>query len=127
MGRGVARNALAVATWVFAAATLIQVFLAGLGVFRSPADFEVHRSFGYLLELAILLLGALAAALRVGRRIVSLAILIFALFLLQSILVSFRASAPAIAALHPVNGFLIVFAAILLARETWRLGGVTEQ
>jgi hypothetical protein len=127
MRRGLARNVLAIAAWAFVAAVVIQVFLAGLGVFRSPADFDLHRNFGYALELAILLIGALAAVLRVGRRIVGLTILIFVLFLLQSVLVNLRESYPVVAALHPVNGFVILLSAILLARETWRLGGFSER
>ena len=127
MRRGLARNVLAIAAWGFVAAVFIQVFLAGLGVFRSPADFDLHRNFGYGLELAILIIGALAAVLRVGRRIIGLALLIFVLFLLQSVFVNLRTSLPVVAALHPVNGFVILLSAILLARETWRLGGLTEQ
>jgi hypothetical protein len=36
-------------------------------------------------------------------------------------------SAPDIAALHPVNGLLILLAAILQARESWRLAGLSEE
>ncbi|MEO6351023.1 MAG: DUF6220 domain-containing protein [Candidatus Limnocylindrales bacterium] len=126
MRRGLARNALAIATWAFVAAVFVQVFLAGLGVFRSPTDFELHRNFGYGLEIIVLILGGVAAVLRVGKRIIGLALLIFALFLLQSILINFRTDLPMVAAFHPVNGFLILLASILLARETWRLGGLTE-
>jgi hypothetical protein len=45
----------------------------------------------------------------------------FVLFILQSVLVAQRPTAPLIAALHPVNGFLILFLAIVLARESWML------
>ena len=127
MRRGLARNVLAVATWGFVAAVFVQVFLAGLGVFRSPADFELHRNFGFLLEAVVLAIGALAAILRAGRFIVVLALVTFALFLGQSVLITFRTSTPELAALHPVNGFLILLTSILLARQTWPLGGFSEQ
>jgi hypothetical protein len=32
-----------------------------------------------------------------------------------------RTSNPAIAALHPVNGFLILLVALVLARESWAM------
>jgi hypothetical protein len=120
-----ARNILAFAAWLLVAGTLAQVFLAGLGVFRDPADFETHRSFGYLLGLLALGLLILALAVRAPRSVVALAGLIFAGFVLQSVLVAFRASAPVLAALHPLNGFLIVLLAIAFARSTWRLAGRT--
>jgi cytochrome b561 len=44
---------------------------------------------------------------------------IFGLFLLQSVFVNLRATAPEVAALHPVNGFLITLLAIVLARDAW--------
>lgn len=42
-----ARAACVVVAWVFVACLLVQVFLAGLGVFSNPADFITHREFGY--------------------------------------------------------------------------------
>jgi hypothetical protein len=48
-----------------------------------------------------------------------LAATIFGLFLLQSVFVGLRADAPEVAALHPVNGFLITILAIVLARDAW--------
>ena len=44
----------------------------------------------------------------------------FGQFILQSVLVLQRDSVPAIAALHPVNGFLILLIAIWLATDAWR-------
>ena len=120
-----ARNILAFAAWLLVAGTLAQVFLAGLGVFRDPADFETHRSFGYLLGLLSLGLLILALAVRAPRSVLAMAGLILAAFVLQSVLVAFRASAPVLAALHPLNGFLIVLLAIAFARSTWRLAGRT--
>jgi uncharacterized protein DUF6220 len=104
------------ASWLLVAGLVGQVFLAGLGVFDSPDRFELHASFGFTLMALplIMLLSALAGG--VGRRFVGLAGLMFGLFFLQSILVSLRGEAPAIAALHPLNGFLILFVSILVAR-----------
>jgi hypothetical protein len=54
-----------------------------------------------------------------GRRLALQAALEFVLFILQSVFVAVRTSAPAVAALHPVNGFLILLIALLIARESW--------
>ena len=96
-----------------------QVFLAGLGVFDSPARFATHRDFGYTLELLPLLLIVVGLIGRVPRRQVGLAVVILLLFFLQSVFVQLRADQPTIAALHPVNGFVITLLAIVLARWAW--------
>ena len=113
-----------VVAWLLVAGLLVQVFLAGLGVFRGAASFATHRDFGYTLELLpiILLVTGLIAGL--GRRSALMASGIFGLFLLQSVFVGLRESAPELAALHPVNGFLILLLSILLARDAWMARGL---
>jgi hypothetical protein len=115
--RTVGRIMFAVASWLLVAGLVVQVFLAGQGVFDSPDRFELHASFGYtLMALPLfMLLSGLAGA--VGRRLIGLSGLMFGLFFLQSILVSLRGQATAIAALHPLNGFLILFVSIAVARS----------
>ena len=98
---------------------VLQVFLAGLGVFDDPTFFLTHRDTGYTLELVALVVLVTAATARAGRSQVGLSALVFGLFLLQSVFVAVRASAPAVASLHPVNGFLILFVAIVIARRAW--------
>ena len=117
--RSVARSAHVVVAWVLVAGLLIQIFLAGLGVFRGPESFLTHRDFGYTLELLPLILLVLGLIAGLGRRAALLAAGIFGLFLLQSVFVGIRTSAPEVAALHPVNGFLITFLSIVLARDAW--------
>jgi hypothetical protein len=101
------------------AGVVIQVFLAGLGVFDSPAQFDTHRNWGYLLELFPILLLIAGLVGGMGRRLAILAVTEFVLFILQSVFIAFRESTPAIAALHPVNGFLILLLAIVIARDSW--------
>jgi len=103
--------------WLFVACVVVQVFLAGLGVFDNPTQFVTHREFGYLFGWLVFVLLALAIAGRMGRRIIGLSALLIVLFILQSVFVAFRTSQPALAALHPVNGFLIGLVGIVLARE----------
>lgn len=106
--------------WLFAAGVVVQLFLAGLGVFDDPAWFITHREFGYTFGWLTLVLLVVALVGRMGRRLVGGSALLLALFALQSILVAFRGSVPAVAALHPVNGFAILYLAFALARASRR-------
>ena len=110
----------AITASVLVAGLVVQVFLAGLGVFDDPTFFLTHRDTGYLLELVALVVLIVAALARQGRAQVGRAALVFGLFLLQSVFVALRESAPAVAALHPVNGFLILLLSIVIARDAWR-------
>jgi len=119
--RSIARTLHTVVAVLFVVGLIAQVWLAGRGVFESPTMFDTHRSLGYTLSLftiALLVLGLLGG---MGRRPAILAVVIFVLFILQLIFVVMRDSQPAVAALHPVNGFLILFLAIVLARDSWMM------
>jgi len=118
--RSIARLIHAGLAVLFPVGLAVQIFLAGLGVFDGPQAFATHRDVGYMLQAVPFLLAIVGVIGRVPRRLTGLAILIFALFFVQSILVSVRADAPSIAALHPVNGFLITILALVLARDAWR-------
>jgi hypothetical protein len=109
-------------SWLLVAGLVVQIFLAGLGVFDSPERFEVHSTFGFTLQVLplIMLLSGLAGGL--GRRLVGLAGLTFGLFFLQSLFIGLRGQAPMIAALHPLNGFLILFVSIAVARGSLTRG-----
>jgi Family of unknown function (DUF6220) len=121
MIRSYARAAQPWVAWLFVACVVVQVFLAGLGVFDSPSGFVTHREFGYLFGWLVPVLLVLAIAGRMGRRIIGLSVLLIVLFTLQSVFVQLRTSQPALAALHPVNGFLIGLVGIVLARDGRRL------
>lgn len=116
--RPIARTVHTVVAWVFVAALVIQVWLAGRGVFESPSVFATHRDVGYTLSIFTILLFVLGLVGGMGRRVAILAAAIFVLFIMQSVFVVMRDSTPAVAALHPVNGFLILFLAIVLARDS---------
>jgi hypothetical protein len=119
--RPIARNLHAAIAWLLVAVLVIQVWLAGRGVFESPGVFATHRDVGYaigIFPIVLLVLGVLGG---MGRRVAIMAAVIFGLAILQSVFVVMRTSSPAIAALHPVNGFLILLVAIVLARESWTL------
>jgi uncharacterized protein DUF6220 len=119
MVRSVGRRALPIVAGAFVVGCLLQVFLAGLGVFDNPATFLTHANFGYLLGYVTLAILILALIAREPRRIVGLAILLLVQFTLQSVFVAVRVDYPQVAALHPVNGFLILIVGILVARWSW--------
>ncbi len=119
MVRTFGRRALPIVASAFVVGCLLQVFLAGLGVFDNPATFLTHANFGYLLGYVTLAMLVLALVAREPRRIVGLAILLLVQFTLQSVFVAVRVDYPQVAALHPVNGFLILFVGIVLARWSW--------
>ena len=123
--RRVARGGLSVAArlarvfYVFlssalAAGLLVQVFFAGMGAFG--ADWSYHVTLVHFLEPLPLLMvptafvGRLPWALRVLP--MGIVVLIGAQFVLA------HAAAPA-AALHPVNGFLILLASLFIVRRAW--------
>jgi hypothetical protein len=121
--RSIARTAHLVVAWLLVAGLAVQIFLAGLGVFKGADSFATHRDFGFMLELLPLVLLVLGLIGGLGRRTAILAAAIFGLFLLQSVFVSVRSSNPEVAALHPVNGFLIALLSIVLARSAWLARG----
>jgi len=116
MPRTGAYSALAVVAWLLVACLLVQVFLAGMGVFDGPERFETHRDFGYLFGWLTLVMLIIAAAGRLGRLLIGLSALTLVQFFLQSIFILFREDQPAIAALHPVNGVLLLVVTIAIAR-----------
>ena len=97
-----------------AAGVLIQVFFAGMGAFG--ADWSYHVNLAHFLGFLPLLMvpaafvGRLPWALRLLP--LGIVILIGAQFALA------HAVVPA-AALHPVNGFLILLMSLFIARRAW--------
>ena len=86
---------------LWAAAVVLQVFFAGLGIFGA-ASYDTHKTFGNILHAlsAILLVLAIIGP-RTGRDI-GMAAGLVVLLTIQIGLVSFRDDAPGLAALHPV-------------------------
>ncbi len=107
---------------LFVAGAVLQFFLAGLGVFGTGAAFEVHATVGTILAFASIVLLALAGVLTLSgslaRRSAGLAALLVVLLVVQYSLVElFSEAVPALAALHPVNGLLVLGVALSLALE----------
>ena len=121
MSRSIARTALPIASGAFVACAVIQVFLAGLGVFDDPHSFITHRDFGYAFGWLTLVVLILALVGRSTRRITGLAALLLVQFALQSVFIAVRADLPAVAALHPLNGFALLGVAVVLTRQSWQV------
>jgi hypothetical protein len=107
--------------WLYVAGILVQVFLAGIGMFGAERDFEPHIGLGWLLHLVPILLLIVAAIARVGSRLIwwNVALLLVQFF--QPILPSQRAGAPWAAALHPVLALIIFWLALTIGLMAWRL------
>ena len=116
MSRSIARLALPFAAGAFVACAVVQVFLAGLGVFDDPRAFITHRDFGYLFGWLTLVVLVLALVGREPRLITGLAVLLLVQFALQSVFVALRQSMPVVAALHPLNGFALLAVAVVVVR-----------
>jgi mercuric ion transport protein len=97
-----------------AAGLLFQVFFAGMGTFG--ADWSYHVTLVHFLEPLPLLMVPVAFVGRLSwvLRILPLGIV----FLIGAQYALAHAAVPA-AALHPVNGFLILLTSLFIARRAW--------
>ena len=98
----------------FVAGILIQVFFAGMGAFG--ADWSYHLTFVHLLEPVPLLMVPVAF---VGRLPWGLRLLPLSLVFLIGVQYAFANVTVPAAALHPVNGFLILLTSLFIARRAW--------
>jgi uncharacterized protein DUF6220 len=110
-----ARVVYLLAAWLFVICVLVQLFLAGLGVFAGAQNFVAHREFAYLFGWLSVVMVVAGLVGRMPRRMILLALLLVGLMALQSVFIAFRTERPEIAALHPVNGALILLLGLWLA------------
>jgi hypothetical protein len=100
-----------------AAGVLLQVLFAGMGAFG--ADWTYHMTLAHFLGLLPLLMVPVAF---VGRLPWALRLLPLGLvFLIGAQYALAHAAVPA-AALHPVNGFLILLTSLFIVRLSWAAG-----
>jgi hypothetical protein len=108
---------------LFVAAIVVQVFLAGTAIANlgGSGDFATHRVFGYTgIGIVWLILLVTAIAARRTRTELGFVLLILVLYIVQTVLPNFKSSAPAVAALHPVNALLLFGVAAWYARRAWQ-------
>jgi hypothetical protein len=114
----IARWAHVASAWLFAAGVLLQGYLAGAALtqFGGTGDFDAHISIGYsLMGILALAVPILAIVGRFPRAHVGWSALLLVLYIVQTALPAARGSAPAIAALHPVNAMILLVLSVVVA------------
>ena len=107
--------------WIYVAAILFQVFLAGIGLFGAAKDFEPHAGLGWILHLVPVLLLIVAAVARVGSSLLRWTAALLVVQFVQPILATLRNDAPVAAAFHPVLALVIFWLALTIGLKAWRL------
>jgi hypothetical protein len=120
------RLGFAAAAWLFVVAIVIQVFLAGAGLFKLT-DFTPHGYLGWLLPLGPLVLIIIGIVAGVGRRTLLLTIALLVLTAIQPELAAARHENPVLAAFHPVNALLVFWLAWTVARRGTDLVRVADR
>ena len=113
---------------LFVVGVVVQVFLAGVGLFGA-GDMAGHVDFGYLLSAVPLLPLVLAWPARAGRRTAALCAGLLVATQIQTFLPLLRDDAPLVAALHPVNALLMFGLGLMVARRGLalaRMSGETQ-
>jgi mercuric ion transport protein len=108
------RAIFAIVAWAFLGLVVVQVFLAGIGLFGA-GSISLHREFGYLVSLVPLALLIAAALARAGARLTGLVAVLTVITFVQTSLPYFRDDVPYIAALHPVNALAIAWIGLVVA------------
>jgi len=117
------RVAYLVVAWLFIASLLVQVFLAGLSLFVSALNWDIHIAFGHSVPgLFALLMVIFALWGRLPRATILLTVLLFILVIAQTeVFAAIRADVRLVAALHPVNALILFALGVGLARRAWAL------
>jgi hypothetical protein len=111
-----ARYAYVGLAWLFVVGVVVQVFLAGLGVFSTdPRDIALHVNLGWVLHLWPVLILISATVGRVGRPTLLWVGALVATVLVQPFLPGLASTSEILAALHLVNALLIFWIAVKLA------------
>jgi hypothetical protein len=120
------RYLFAAAAVLFVVGVVVQVFLAGVGLFGA-GDMAGHVDFGYLLSVVPLLPLLLAWPARAGGRTAALCAGLLVATQVQTFLPLLRDDAPLVAALHPVNALLVFGLGLILARRGLALARMSSE
>jgi hypothetical protein len=96
---------------LIAVAIVVQVFLAGVGVFGANS-FDAHESFGWMIHSAAILLFILALIGPRTRRAIGVSFGLLVLMTVQIELVGARDDEPYVAAFHPVLALFVLGLAV---------------
>jgi hypothetical protein len=118
--RQVATTIVRYGAMLFGTAVIVQIYLAGSGIFaakgpvKDASSLDPHRTLGNILAvLALLLLIAVIVA-RPSRRVVITVIVLFVLTGIEGLLAMAGNGAPYVGALHPVIAVVIMGLAALV-------------
>jgi len=114
------RYAYVATVWLFVAFLVAQIYFAGLGLFETPPDMELHRGFGWFVHILDLLLIVVALLGRVGRPTIWWVVALFLTSAIQPFLATARTDLPLVAALHPLNAVVVSLITVKLALESPR-------
>jgi hypothetical protein len=92
--------------WLFSAAIVVQIFLAGLALFDTAERWSDHSSFGEMIGILPLLALVLVLVGRAGRESIGMTVVMVILSIVQIMLPSFDTGW--IAALHPLVAFALL-------------------
>lgn len=107
--------------WIYLAAIVWQVFLAGIGLFGAAQDFEPHRNLGWILHLGPVLLLIVAAIARVGAGTIWWNVALLLTVGVQPFLPGLADDLPLAASLHPVLALVIFWITLTIGLRAWRL------
>lgn len=112
-----ARIGFALLSWVFVGLAIFQVYLAGAAIpeLNGSGGYGTHQAMGIVVGIIAIVLLVLSFAGRLSVRMMGASALLVGLMVIQWLLAYVEQSS--IAALHPVNGFLIVLLSFWIA---WR-------
>ena len=96
---------------LIAVAIVVQVFLAGVGVFGANS-FDAHENFGWMIHSAAILLFILALIGPRTRRAIGMSFGLLVLMTVQIELVGARDDEPYVAAFHPVLALFVLGLAV---------------
>ena len=124
------RTLFAASAVLFVVGVVVQILLAGWGITGLGGQgMDTHIQVGYWLSLAPLVPLVLSWPARAGRRTVVMCAVLLVITFVQTLLPSAaagRGNIPWIAALHPINAFIVLGLGIAVARRAVGLARAEE-
>ena len=112
------RTIYAVMAWLFVAGVATQVFFAGMTVVANRWGWDNHVQLGHTLAAPLVLMLVTMYVGKLPGGMKRLTWLLFGVYILQAdVLIFMRASAPVLAALHPVLALVDFALGVMLARQ----------
>ena len=112
------RYAFAASAILFVFGTVVQILLAGWGIVGLGGQgMQTHIDFGYTLSLAPLVPLVLSLPARAGRQTILMCAALLVITFVQTLLPLGRDGMPWLAALHPLNAFVVLGLGIAVARR----------